>query len=47
MTLVVTQPGPGAETAAIVDALRRAGEDIHEDVRYRPPSGPERALDGG
>jgi DNA-binding transcriptional LysR family regulator len=47
MTLVVTRPGPGAETAAIVDALRRAGEDIHEDVRYRPPSGPERALDGG
>ena len=31
-TLAVTSPEPGPETAAMVDALRNAGEDIHEDV---------------
>ena len=46
-TLAVTSPEPGPETAAIVDALRRAGEDIHEDVQHRRPSIPERAPGGG
>ena len=45
MTLAVTPREPGAETAAIVDALRRAGEDIHQDVQHRRPGGPERAPD--
>jgi DNA-binding transcriptional LysR family regulator len=46
-TVAVTLPEPGPETTAILDALRRAGEDIHEDVRRRRPSVPERAPDGG
>ena len=46
-TLAVTSPEPGPETAAMVDALRRAGEDIHEDVQHRRPSIPERPPGGG
>ena len=46
-TFVVTSPEPGPETATIVDALRRAGEGIHEDVQHRRPSIPERAPVGG
>jgi DNA-binding transcriptional LysR family regulator len=45
VTLAVTSHEPGAETAAIVDALRRAGEGIHEDVQSRGPGVPERAPD--
>jgi len=45
VTLAVTPHEPGAETAAIVDALRRVGEDIHQDVQRRRPGVPERAPD--
>jgi DNA-binding transcriptional LysR family regulator len=45
VTLAVTLHEPGAETAAIVNALRRAGEDIHEDVQHRRPGVPDRAPD--
>jgi DNA-binding transcriptional LysR family regulator len=45
VTLAVTPHEPGAETAAIVDALRRAGEGIHEEVQSRGPGVPERTPD--
>ena len=45
VTLAVTPREPGAETVAIVHALRRAGEDIHEAVQHRRPGVPERAPD--
>jgi DNA-binding transcriptional LysR family regulator len=37
VTLAVTPDDPGAEAVAIVDALRRAGEDIREGVRHQGP----------
>jgi hypothetical protein len=43
--LAVTPLEPGAEAAAIVDALRKAGDDIHEDVRRRRPGAPDAAPD--
>jgi DNA-binding transcriptional LysR family regulator len=45
MAVAVTPRESGAETAAIVDALRRVGEDIHEDIQHRRPGVPERAPD--
>jgi hypothetical protein len=35
MTVGVTPRERAAETAAIVDALRRAGDDIHDDIQLR------------
>jgi DNA-binding transcriptional LysR family regulator len=35
MTVAVTPCEPAAEAAAIVDALRRAGDDIHDDIQLR------------
>ena len=37
MTVAVTPRERAAETAAIVDALRRTGDDIHADIQLRRP----------
>ena len=37
MTVAVTPRERTAETAAIVDALRRTGDDIHADIQLRRP----------
>jgi DNA-binding transcriptional LysR family regulator len=50
VTVAVTPRAPGAEAAAIVDALRRVGEDIHEDLQHLTgsrPCGPSGTLGTG
>jgi DNA-binding transcriptional LysR family regulator len=41
MTVAVAPPQPAAEVAAIVDALRRAGESIHEDIQNKRSGVPD------
>lgn len=43
MTVAVTPRDPTAETAAIVDALRRAGANIHKETQLRRSEATERA----
>jgi DNA-binding transcriptional LysR family regulator len=43
MTVAVTPPEPTAEATAVVDALRRAGEAIHDEIQLRRSDSLERA----